>query len=148
MRLVLRANVERLGRIGELVDVADGYASNYLLPRRLAMPVTPENRRRIEAEKRRAAEREALRIAKFSDLARAIDGKSVTVAVRATEDNKLYGSVGAREIAAAVKAEHNFDIDPAHVVLEAPFKELGVYEVRLEFVPEAQAMLKVWVVGE
>lgn len=144
----MRTNVERVGRIGEVVEVADGYARNFLLPRRMAMPATLENQKRVEAEKKRAAEREAVRIARLSELAEAVDGKSVTIAVRATEDNKLYGSVGGKEIADAVRAEHNLVIDPAHVALEAPFKELGVYDIKLAFSPEAEAKLKVWVVGE
>ncbi len=148
MKLVLRANVERLGRAGEIVEVADGYASNYLLPRRLAMPATRENQKQIEAEKKRTAVREAVRIAELSELAGMVEGKSVTISVKATEDNKLYGSVGAKEIAAALEAEHDLAVDPAHVMLDAPFKELGVYDVRLEFTPESRAALKVWVVGE
>lgn len=148
MKLVLRAKVDRLGRTGEIVEVADGYARNYLLPRRLAMLATRENQKRIAAERRRAAAREVVRMAKLSELARELEGKSVTISVKATEDNKLYGSVSAKEIAAAVRAEHNFEIDPAHVVLEVPFKELGVYDVKLEFTPEAHTLLKVWVVGD
>lgn len=148
MKLVLRANVERVGRIGDLVEVADGYARNFLLPQSLAMPATRENRKRVEAERKRAAMREALRIAKLSELAQVLDGKSVTISVKATEDNKLYGSVGPMEIADAVKAEHSLAIDPAHVALEAPFKELGVYDVKLGLTAEAEANLKVWIVGE
>ena len=148
MKLVLRAKVDRLGRAGEIVEVADGYARNYLLPRRLAMPATRENQKRIEAEKRRAAAREAVRMEKLSELAKELEGKSVTISVKATEDNKLYGSVSAKEIAAAVRAEHNFEIDPAHVVLEAPFKELGVYDIPVKIHPEVDATVKVWVVEE
>ncbi len=148
MKLVLRANVERVGKVGDLVEVADGYARNFLLPQSLAMPATRENRKRVEAERKRAAMREALRIAELSELAQVLDGKSVTITVKATEDNKLYGSVGPVEIADAVKAEHNLAIDPAHVALEAPFKELGVYDVKLGLTAEAEAKLKVWVVGE
>ena len=102
----------------------------------------------MEAEWPRPAAREAVRIARLSELAGMIEGKSVTLSVRATEDNKLYGSVGAKEIVAALRAEHNLVLDPAHVVLEAPFKELGVYDVKLELTAEAHALLKVWVVGE
>ena len=148
MKLVLRARVHRLGRAGEIVEVADGYARNYLLPRRLAMPATPENQKRISAEKKRAAAREAVRVERLSEVSGQLEGKSVTISVKATEDNKLYGSVGGKEIAAAVEAEHNIEIDPEHVVLEEPFKELGVYDVKLEFAPEAHALLKVWVVGD
>ena len=148
MKLILRASVERLGKIGDVVEVPDGYARNYLLPNRFAMAATPDNRKRIEAEKKRATAREAARIASLTELAEAVDGKSVTIAVKATEDNKLYGSVGPEEIAEAAKAEQNLVIDPDHVMLEEPIKVLGVYEVNLQFTAEAKAVLKVWVVGE
>ena len=148
MKVLLRRNVEHLGKVGEIVDVSDGYARNFLLPRNLAVPSTPENEKMIEAERRRAEQRELERLKSLAEAAAYLDGKSITVQAKATDDETLYGSVGAAEICDAIRSEHNTEIEESNVVLDEPFKKLGVYEVPLRFGPEASAQIKLWIVEE
>jgi len=148
MKLLLRQSIKHLGNVGDIVDVADGYARNFLLPRQLAIVASAENERMMEAERRRGEKAEAERLKSLAEAAGYLDGKSITVQARATEDETLYGSVGPAEIAEAIRAEHNTEISETNVVLEEPYKKLGVYEVPLSFGPEAEAQIKLWIVEE
>ena len=147
MEVLLLEDVERLGKKGDVVKVAPGYARNYLLPRKLAVLSTPENLRAIEAERRRAEKREAERRAALRDLAARLEGTSVTIAARAGEGGHLFGSVGAAQIAAAFQAE-GYEVSEDMVHLEAPFRELGVYSVELRLAAEINCTTRVWVVAE
>ena len=147
MRLLLRTNVKHLGKIGEVVEVADGYARNFLLPRELAIVATPENEKKIVAERRRSEKRELERQKSLTEAAEYLDGKSVTVQARATEDETLYGSVGPAEICAALRSEHNVEVEEANVGLDEPYKALGVYEVPMRF-GEIETKIKLWIVEE
>ncbi len=146
MKLFLRDDVPKLGRVGDLVQVAEGYARNYLLPRELAFIATPENELRIRAEQRRKATRELDRIESLKELALALKGRSVTLTVRANEEQKLFGSVGADQIAEAIRSEHGAKIEPRQVVLEAAIQELGVFDVQLHLAKDISSEIKVWVV--
>ena len=148
MKLLLRRDVKDLGEVGDVVDVADGYARNFLLPRDLAMVATPENEKRIQADKRRTAEKEAKRLEGISEKSEFLEGKSVTVQARATEDQTLYGSVGPAEIVEAILTEHNQKIAEADVAIEEHFKQLGVFEVPLKFGTETECTIKLWIVEQ
>lgn len=148
MKIFLREDVPKLGKAGELVDVADGYARNYLLPRALAYIATPENERRAQAEAKRKAARELARVASLKELAGILSGKSVTIRAKANEEQKLFGSVGPEEIAGALRSEHGANVEPSQVALEAPIKEVGVFDVKLKLAPEIETAIKVWVVQE
>jgi len=147
MQLLLRQDVQDLGKRGEVVNVADGYARNFLLPRGMAMSVSPANMRLLEAERKRLEIAETRRLASLATLAEALGKVSLTITARANEENKLFGSVGPAEICVALK-EENFDVEPSMVILDKPVKELGVYEVKIQMTPEVAAVVKVWVVGE
>ena len=148
MRLFLRDDVVKLGKAGELVDVAEGYARNYLLPRSLAFIATPENEKRIKAEAKRRAQQELARIGSLEELAGLLNGRSVTIRARANEEQRLFGSVGPEEIVDALRAEHGADIQPDQVVLDEHIRDLGVFDVNLRLDAEIGSKIKVWVVQE
>jgi len=141
------ANVANLGAEGDVVTVADGYARNYLFPQQLGAPVTEATRRRLVKLQR---EREALQVeatAKARKLAKKFEGVSVTIPVKTVEGEKLYGSVGETEIAAAL-AVQGFEVDRHQIVIAEPIKELGVFEVVIKLQPEIEASIKAWIVEE
>lgn len=147
MKVLLCENVERLGRLGDLVEVADGYARNYLLPRGLALPAGADAERRVEAEKkRRRAHQETERLA-LEELAKRLGGLSLTLAVKA-DGETLYGSIAAAQIAAALREEEGIDLEAEKIGLDEPIKTLGVYTVPVRIAPELSAEMKVWVVEE
>ena len=148
MKVFLREDVNKLGKAGEMVDVAEGYAFNCLLPRKLAFIATTENEKRIHAEAKRRATRELARVASLKELAKLLAGRSVTINARANEEQKLFGSVGEQEIVDALKAEHGANVDPAHVALENHIRELGVFDVKLKFGDDIESEVKVWVVQQ
>ena len=148
MQLLLRRDVRDLGNRGEVVEVADGYGRNYLLPRGMAVEVNPANVRQLEKERKELEVTEARRRASLEEFAGTLGKVSVTIQARANEEGHLFGSVGAVEIAAAVKEEEDIDIEPEKIVLEKPIKELGVFEVAVHLDPTVASTLKVWVVGE
>jgi large subunit ribosomal protein L9 len=143
----LMADVANLGSEGEVVTVADGYARNYLLPKQLAAPVTEATRRRLV---KLQGEREAAKLEATADarkLAKKLEGVSVTIPVKTVEGEKLYGSVGEVEIAAALK-QQGFDFDRSQIVLAETIKELGVFEVIIKLQPGVDATVKAWIVEE
>jgi len=145
MQLLLLKDVDKLGHVGDIVEVKAGYARNYLLPQRLAAEPTAENIKAIEAEKQRAAAERARRLKEFESLAAALAGVTVTIEAAANPEGTLYGSVGPREIAAALQAQGQ-PVRPEHVVLEAPIRTLDNRTVRLKFTDEITAEIKLWVV--
>ena len=143
----LMADVANLGSEGEVVTVADGYARNYLLPKQLAAPVTEATRRRLV---KLQGEREDAKLEATADarkLAKKLEGVSVTIPVKTVEGEKLYGSVGEVEIAAALK-QQGFDFDRSQIVLAETIKELGVFEVIIKLQPGVDATVKAWIVEE
>ncbi len=147
MQLLLRQDVENLGKRGDVVNVAVGYGRNFLLPRGMAVAVKAGNVKQIEEERRRLAVAEAKRRETLTQTAEALGKLSLTLQAKANEENKLFGSVGAAEVAVALRAE-NFEVEPSMIVLEKPIKELGVSEVKVQLAPDITAVVKLWVVGE
>lgn len=147
MKLLLCENVERLGRLGDLVEVADGYARNYLLPRGLALPAGADAERRVEAEKKRRRARQEAEHLREEELAKRLGGLSLTIAVKA-DGETLYGAVAAPQLAAALREEEGIELDAERIGLAEPIKALGVYTVPVHVSPEVTAEMKVWVVEE
>lgn len=151
MKLFLREDVSKLGRTGDLVTVTDGYARNFLLPRKLAFIATKENEKRVQAETRRRAAKELARVESLKELAQLVRGRSVTIRARANEEQKLFGSVGPAQIVEALESEHGARVGPETVVLDEPIRELGVFDVKLVFrsenEPDIETTIKVWVVS-
>ncbi|MBI3832022.1 MAG: 50S ribosomal protein L9 [Planctomycetes bacterium] len=147
MKVILRDDISNLGKLGEIVEVKEGYARNYLLPRQLALRCTADAEKQIEAERKRRTLREAHKVEELKKVAETLNGRSVTITAKADEE-KLYGSVGAPEIVAAIFTEHKLKIPEAAVAIEAPFKTLGTPDVTLKLAPGAEATIKVWIVAE
>ncbi|MCJ7544137.1 MAG: 50S ribosomal protein L9 [Phycisphaerae bacterium] len=145
MKVLLRRNVPRLGRIGQVVDVRAGYARNYLLPQRLAVEPTAGNVKVVEAEKERYLQELAAMRSELEAKAQSIRGKEVTIAGRANEEGRLYGSVGPAQIVAAL-AEQGIFIELENIVLDSPIRQLDKYDVELLFGEDIKSMIHVWVV--
>ena len=143
--LILLDDVENLGLAGEEVTVAPGYARNYLLPRGLAAKATPGILRLVESRKAQIAARRAKELADAQELAAKLAEVSVSIAMQATEDNQLFGSVTARMISEELAAQ-GYQIEHTRVRLEPPIKLLGSYEVEVKLHAEVAAKVKVEVV--
>ncbi len=145
IELLLVHSVESLGKQGEVVEVRPGYAYNYLIPHGLATFASEHHKRMVDKHKVKLQQIELQRQAELRKLAIEIAKQSITIEANATEDGHLYGSVGAIEIAAALK---NNDVSLAadQIKLEGPLKELGLYTVKIRLSSEVEGELKVWVV--
>lgn len=147
MKLILRANIEKLGKVGDEVQVARGYARNYLLPQGYALEATKENRQRLETEKKRLLEAEQLRKVVLEEVAKNLETHSYTISMQASEEGHLFGSVTAQIVADTLQKE-NLDVEPKMVLLDAPIKELGIYEIQIRLHPDIQVPTKIWIVKE
>lgn len=145
MKVILIEDVQKVGSMGEIVQVKDGYARNFLFPRNLAKPATGSNLKIIEDIKKR----KIAALVKEKKLAEELKEKlslvSCTIAVEAGDDDRLFGSVTAQDIARAFEDE-GLSIDKRKVILEEPIKKLGVYHVPVKLHPEVSGEVKVWVV--
>ncbi|MGR3318967.1 MAG: 50S ribosomal protein L9 [Candidatus Anammoxibacter sp.] len=147
MKLLLRKDVDKLGKIGAVVNVADGYARNYLLPKELAVYVTAGGIQQIEIEKRKAETTIKEENTVLLKLAEELKDFSVTIAAKATEDGKLFGSISAQMIADILK-EDGFDVSEDMVIIDEPIKQCDVYNVTISISPEIKTNIKLWVVKE
>lgn len=147
MEVILREDIPKLGRRGDMVTVKKGYARNYLLPRKLAMPATPGNRKQVAEMKAASARREATEQSSAQSLAAQLAEVALTIPAKAGESDQLFGSVTAMDIAAAL-ASKGFSVDKRKVMLEEPIKTIGEYSVPLRLHREVTATVKVNVVRE
>jgi large subunit ribosomal protein L9 len=147
MEVILKQKIEGLGDRGDVVKVKEGYARNFLFPKRLALPSTPSQRRVLEEEGRLHVVRDVKLKQSVQALAEKMKGLSCTIVVQAGEEDKLYGSVTGHDIAKAV-AEQGFAIDHKQIVLDEPIKKLGVYSVSVRLHREVEVPVKIWVVKE
>lgn len=147
VKVILLKDVDGLGQAGEVVQVAPGFARNFLIPQRQALVATDANVAQFESQRRQhqaAAERER-RAAEI--LAKQIEKDSLTAQVRVGEEDRLFGSVTAQNIADLL-AEKGYQIDRRAIELEEPIRTLGVYNINLRLHPEVTAVVKLWVVKE
>jgi large subunit ribosomal protein L9 len=147
MEVILRADVPKLGQRGDVVTVKNGYARNYLLPRKLAMEATPGNRKQVAEMKAAAARREATEKSSADSLAAQLAEVTLTVQAKAGESDQLFGSVTAMDIAEVLEAK-GFSIDRRKIELEGPIKTLGEYTVPVRLHREVSANVKVNVARE
>jgi large subunit ribosomal protein L9 len=147
MEVILRQHVDNLGRRGEIVKVADGYARNYLLPRKLALPATAGNKQHVERERRLFEAREAEERGQAEAIAARLTAITVEIARRVGDTEQLYGSVTASDIAEFLKGK-GFDIDRRKLILPEPIKAIGEHEVPLKLHRDVTVPLKVHVVRE
>ncbi len=147
MELLLKQNIEHVGRLGDVVKVKAGYARNYLLPRGLAVAVTKNNVAEIERARAMALVEEQDRVASMKELATKIGEASVTIESRANAEGHLFGSVSGAQIAAALRSK-GIHIDDRQIRLEQPLKEIGVFDVIVHLHSTVDATVKVWVVQQ
>jgi large subunit ribosomal protein L9 len=131
MKIILTTDVEDLGHKGDVVDVADGYARNYLVPKGKAIKATRGALKEAEALRRARLEQERLEKAAASQVAEALADSRVVVAARAAEEGKLFGSIGARNVAEAITSYTGVAVDPQTIVLAGPIKEIGLHTITL-----------------
>jgi large subunit ribosomal protein L9 len=142
---MLIQNVEHLGKAGDVVEVKAGHANNYLLPEGLAIVANDHHKRMVEKHRAKLVEIEKQRLASLRSLADQLSKQSINVEANANDEGHLYGSVGAPEIVAALKA-NGFTISTEQVKLEGVLKELGLYTVKIQLHQDITTELKVWVV--
>ncbi|OVE73610.1 50S ribosomal protein L9 [bacterium B13(2017)] len=147
MEVILEKTIPKLGLIGAIVKVADGYARNFLLPKKLAIMATKHNVAMVEKRIKAIRAKELQEQQAFQSLAEKLEGVSVNIEVKASEDGKLFGSVSNKEIAESLK-EKGFDIDKKSIDLEEHIKYLGVYTIALKLHHLVQTEIKVWVIRE
>lgn len=145
VQLLLIQSVDQLGKQGEVVEVKTGFAVNYLLPQGLATLATDHHTRMVEKHRAKLLELEKDRLSSLQALADALAEQSVTIEANANDEGHLYGSVGAVEIADALK-QSDFTLAPDQIRLEGPLRELGLYTVKIHIHQEIETELKVWVV--
>lgn len=147
MKIILRENLENLGEIGDVVEVKDGFARNYLIPRKLAFEANTRNLNQLETQKNqldRKIEKDKLNAEKLRG---ELEKVSLTIQMKVGEDGKLFGSVTTQMIADELK-EKGFDIDRKKIVIPEPIKALGIYTIEMKLHKDVEAKVKVWTVRE
>ena len=147
MEVILREEIDNLGRRGDVVKVAAGYARNYLLPKRLAVAANESNKKIVEQEKQAYLRRESKEIGDANDLAKMMASVEVTIAQKAGENDQLFGSVTSQDISAALERA-GYTIDRRKVSLAEPIKALGDYKVSVKLHREVTVELPVHVIKE
>ena len=145
MKVVLLGEIQGKGGEGDVVDVAQGYAENYLFPKKLAVAATKGNLKQLEERRNNIEKREAVRIADANALKETIDGKSVTVDAKVGDEGVLFGSVTSSMVADAIKADLGVEIDRKRVELGKPIKVAGAHEVAVALYREIRATVTVLV---
>ncbi|HUL45244.1 MAG TPA: 50S ribosomal protein L9 [Bacteroidota bacterium] len=147
MKIILRQDHDKLGKIGDVVDVKDGYARNYLIPRNIGYAATPGNIQALEEEKKQLGRRQDKELHHAQKLSTELEKLSITLKVKVGEDEKLFGSVTSQMIADALE-EKGMKLDKRLIELPEPIKALGIYTVDVKLHTNVAGKVKVWVVRE
>lgn len=147
MEVILLEDIPSLGNIGDQVKVTDGYARNFLLPKKKAIKATSKKLKALEHEKRLAQDRVEKSVKEAENLAKRLADYSCTISKSVGESGKLFGAVTSMEIEQNL-LENGFPVERKNILLEEPIKSLGIYTVPVKLSPEVTANLKVWVVKE
>lgn len=147
MKVILRETIESLGTIGSEVNVAKGYARNYLFPQGKALDATPQNRNLMAAAKAKMDLQIAKEKAQAEEMAKQLEGVSCTIKAKVSEEDRLYGSVTVREVVEAL-AEKNIEVDKRRVLLVEPIKQLGTYQIPIRIYKDVEPEITVEVVPE
>ena len=145
MKVIIVKDIKKVGRQGDVVEVKDGYARNYLIPQGLALLANENNMRRLEKIKKMHMLKEEKERQEALKMKEKLDSISLTVPVEAKDDGATYGSVNETNIAKVLK-EEGFEIERKKINLDAPIKKLGVYNVKIKLYRDVEAELRVWVV--
>lgn len=145
MEVILKQDIDKIGKSGSVVKVKDGFARNFLFPNNMALPLTSANLKKLEEEKKiKATQLDKARNA-CEEKKKRIESLSLTISALVQDDEKLYGSVTEQEIANALE-EEGLQIDKNLIILAEPIKSLGIYEIPVKLHPEVTAKVKVWIV--
>ncbi|MCH7972499.1 MAG: 50S ribosomal protein L9 [Bacteroidetes bacterium] len=147
MKVILRKDFETLGKVGEIVNVKDGYARNYLIPKKIVYMALESNIRALEEEKKSLIIKVSQELTTAETLAVELEKVSVTIPVQVGEEEKIFGSVTTQMISDALK-EKGFDIDKRKIEMDDQIKALGIYEVNVKLHSTVSTNVKVWVVRE
>lgn len=147
MKVILRQNIDSLGQVGDTIEVNEGYALNYLIPKKYAYAALKGNLKAIEDEKKLIVKRREKEVAAANQLATDIENVKIELIVQAGEEDKLFGSVTSQMIADGLK-EKGFDLDKRSIELHEPIKALGIYDVPIKLHSSVTAKIKVFVVKE
>ena len=147
MKVILRKEHDKLGQVGAVVDVKDGYARNFLIPKGIAFPASNGSMRALEEEKKQTDRRRTKEMKGSEKLAAELEKLSITLQMKVGEDEKLFGAVTSQMVADALK-EKGFDLDKRIIDLEEPIKALGIYTVDVKLPQNVTGKVKVWVVRE
>ncbi|HOJ30574.1 MAG TPA: 50S ribosomal protein L9 [bacterium] len=146
MKIILIKDIKGLGQEGDVCEVKDGYARNYLIPRGLAIEANEKNIKKVEEIKRLVALKREKLLKEAEALQKKLNKISITIEAHAGEEEKLFGSVTAEDIAISLKNQHDVEIDRHQIHLEEPIKKLGIYKIPVHLIGEINAELKVWIV--
>jgi large subunit ribosomal protein L9 len=147
VKVILRQNLDQLGQIGDVIEVKDGYARNFLIPKKIAYPATEGYLKTLEEEKRQLARRQQKELRSAEKLAADLEKVSLTIPMKVGEEDKLFGAVTPQMIAEHL-AEKGFEIDKKKIEIEEQIKATGVFTVNVRLHTNIIAKLKVWVVAE
>jgi len=147
MKVILLKDVENLGKKYEIKEVAEGYARNFLFPKKLAKPATEANLKWLEKKLKKLEEKAEEELKKVQNLASEIDGLEIVIPVKVGEDGQLFESITSQKILEKLK-EEGFELKKKQIVLEKPIKELGEFPVKVKFPHNLEAEIKVIVVEE
>ena len=145
MKVILQQDVKGQGKKGQLVDVSDGYARNFLLPKKLAVPATAENVNTMKQQEKARLAQQAAEKAEAEATAKKLEGISVTLSAKAGDGGRLFGAVTAKEISEALSAQHGLNIAKTKIVLDEPIKSCGGYQLKVKLGYEVTGTLKVQV---
>ena len=146
MKVIVQQDVKGQGKKGQLVEVSDGYARNFLLAKKLAVPATPENINTMKQQEKAKKAQEAAEKAEAQATAKKLESITVKVAAKAGEGGRLFGAVTAKEVAEALSAQHGITINKAKLVLEEPIKACGGYKLKAKLGYEVVGIVNVMVV--
>jgi large subunit ribosomal protein L9 len=147
MKIILKEDIKKIGKMGQIVDVADGFARNYLVPKGLAIEANTKNIRSVEHEKKIVHEKARKLKDSAQDLSSKISAMTITIKAKAGEEGKLFGSVTTMDIAEALHNE-GIEIDKKRISLEEPIKRLGSYPINIKLHPDVSVQLNIQVIEE
>ena len=148
MKVILQQDVKGQGKKGQMIEASDGYARNFLLPRKLAVPATAENVNTMKMQEKARKAQEAAEKAEAQAIAEKLSGLTVKVVAKGGNGGRLFGAVTSKEISDALKAQHNIDIAKTKIVQEEPIKAFGGYKLKVKLGYEITGTLSVMVVEE
>jgi large subunit ribosomal protein L9 len=148
MKVILNADIKDVGKAGALIDVSEGYARNFLFPRKLAAEATPAALKQWEEKKAAEARKEARLLQQAQETAKLLEEAKVTVSAKSGSDGRLYGQVTSKEIAQAIAKQTPHEVDKRKIELQDPIKAIGVFQFKVKLHPQVHATMRVQVVEE